>query len=169
MGHFVPGEVHRGPVTCGAVLSLPRTSCGWASPLWVPFEVASPTCGLEEGLGTHSWDQGSCSPSRLFPDRAASAPDSQSSKLSGPGSPLSRCHSPQVAMHTHNPARARTLAPGSVENIVSGSTHLFFFFFFSCAGSSLPCAGSLVAVSRGYSPAAVLGLLTVVASLVEGL
>ena len=33
-------------------------------------------------------------------------------------------------MHTHNPARARTLAPGSVENIVSGSTHLFFFFFF---------------------------------------
>ena len=70
-------------------------------------------------------------------------------------------------MHTHNPARARTLAPGSVENIVSGSTHLFFFF--SCAGSSLPCAGSLVAVSRGYSPAAVLRLLTVVASLVEGL
>ena len=44
-----------------------------------------------------------------------------------------------------------------------------FFFFFSCAGSSLPCAGSLVAVSRGYSPAAVLRLLTVVASLVEGL
>lgn len=40
MGHSVPGEVHCGPVACGAVLSLPRTSCGWTSPLWVPFEVS---------------------------------------------------------------------------------------------------------------------------------
>ena len=70
-------------------------------------------------------------------------------------------------MHTHNPARARTLAPGSVENIVSGSTHLFFFFWL-CWVFAAVCRLSLVAVSRGYSPAAVLRLLTVVASLVEG-
>ena len=56
-----------------------------------------------------------------------------------------------------------------IRMIISGSflgTNLLFFLNYGCAGSSLLCRLSLVAVSGGLLGVVVCGLLTAVASLV---